>query len=152
MFSDLFVYGKLNGDVFNFRSLPDVLPVSQKHWKTVTSTNICLLVPYNCQPRCFFLPIHVRRFFWSYFQLPVITGSTSSFLKNIKTRNLEMFSEQFEYAEFNEDILNFRLWLPVMSSHFRFVENNKKAWSRRCFWVIYLIFLLNLSDNILYQF
>ena len=62
-----------------------------------------------------------------------------------------MFSEQLEYAEFNEDILNFRLWLPVLSSHFRFVENNKKAWPRRFFWVIYLIFLLNMSDNILYN-
>ena len=104
-----------------------------KTLKNVTSTNICLLVPYNCQPRCFFLSIHVRRFFWSYFQLPVITGSTSGFLKIIKTRNLDMFSEQFEYAEFNEDILNFRLWLPVMSGHFRFVENIKKACPQRCF-------------------
>ena len=47
------MYGEFNGDVFNFRSLPEVLPVSQKHWKTVTSTNICLLAQYNGPPRCF---------------------------------------------------------------------------------------------------
>ena len=56
-----------------------------------------------------FFPTNSRtEIFWSYFQLPVITG-TSGFLKNIKTRYLDMFSEQFEYSEFNEDILNFRL-------------------------------------------
>ena len=37
------------------------------------------------------------------------------FFRYIKTRNPDMFFEQSEYAEFNEDILNFRLWLPVTS-------------------------------------
>ena len=60
---------------------------------------------------------------WWCFQLPVIIGSTSDFLKNIKTRNLDMFSEQFEYAEFSEDILNFRLWLPALPVCRKHCEN-----------------------------
>ena len=32
----------------------------------------------------FFLPIHVRRIFWTYVQLPVMTGSTSCFLRTLK--------------------------------------------------------------------
>ena len=39
------------------------------------------------------------------------------FFKNIKKRNFDMFSDQFEYAEFNKDIKHFRSWkevLPVM--------------------------------------
>ena len=63
-----------------------------------------------------FFPTDSRtRIFWTYVQLPVMAGSTSCFFKNTKTRNLDMFSEQSEYAEFNENILNFRLWLPVTS-------------------------------------
>ena len=68
-----------------------------KTLKNVTSTNICLLVPHNCQPRCFFLPIHVRRFFWSYFQLPVITGS--EFLHYFLTGfSHTIFSHDFSFS------------------------------------------------------
>ena len=56
----------------------------------------------------FFPPIRVRQIFWSYFQLPVMTRSTSGFSKTLKKRNLNMFSDQFEYAEFNKDIKHFR--------------------------------------------
>ena len=112
------MYGEFFDDNFNFRSWPEVLPVSQEHYKcvhltcfltnscmanlmvmfstsghhrkyfrfpknitNVTSNNICLLVSYNCQPRC--------------------------------------FSYQFTYGEFFEHMFNFRSWpevLPVFTS------------------------------------
>ena len=64
----------------------------------------CPLVPYNGQPRWSFPLIHVRQIVWWYFQLPVMTGSTSGFSKTLKKLNFDMFFDQFEYAEFNKDI------------------------------------------------
>ena len=45
------------------------------------------------------------------------------FFRYIKTRNPDMFFEQSEYAEFNEDILNFRLWLPALPVCRKHYEN-----------------------------
>ena len=107
------MYGEFFDDNFNFRSWPEVLPVSQEHYKcvhltcfltnscmanlkvmfstsghhrkyfrfpknitNVTSNNICLLVSYNCQPRC--------------------------------------FSYQFTYGEFFGHMFNFRSWPEVL--------------------------------------
>ena len=55
-----------------------------KTFENVISTNICLFVSYNGQSRWFYLPIHVRKIFWSYFQLPVMTRSTSGFSRILK--------------------------------------------------------------------
>ena len=78
------MYGEFNGDVFNFRSLPEVLPVFQKHLKNVTSTNICLLVPYNCQPRCFSYQFTYGEFFGHMFNFRSWPEVLPVFLRTLK--------------------------------------------------------------------
>ena len=83
----------------------------QKTLKNVTSTNICLLVPHNGQPRCFSYQFTHVEFFGHNFNFRSWPEVLLVF-KNIKTRNLDMFFDQFDNAEF--------IWryfqLPVMTS------------------------------------
>ena len=147
------MYGEFFDDNFNFRSWPEVLPVSQEHYKcvhltcfltnscmanlkvmfstsghhrkyfrfpknitNVTSNNICLLVSYNCQPRCFSYQFTYGEFFGHMFNFRSWPEVLPVFLRTLKlVTSYNIFSEQSEYAEFNENILNFRLWLPVTS-------------------------------------